>query len=210
MFPQTPSRSIQAPGTPAPVTGVVLAGGLGRRMGGVDKGLQLLDGRPLVTWVLQRLVPQVSEILVNANRNREAYAAFGHCIVEDRIGGFAGPLAGMHAGLLEANHELVAFVPCDTPFLPDDLVTRLLSPLADENVELSVAKTGARTHPVICVARKRLLANLAAFLDKGGRKVDAWQATLNVKDVAFDDQPDSFRNLNSSEDLRAIEREPRS
>jgi molybdopterin-guanine dinucleotide biosynthesis protein A len=90
------------------------------------------------------------------------------------------------------------------------MVTRLLSPLADENVELSVAKTGAQTHPVICVARKRLLANLAAFLDKGGRKVDAWQATLNMREVAFDDQPDSFRNLNSSEDLRAIARESRS
>ena len=187
------------------MTGVVLAGGLARRMGNVDKGLQLLEGRPLVAWVLQRLAPQVGEVLINANRNRDVYVTFGHRVVEDRIGGFAGPLAGLHAGLSEAKYEQVAFVPCDAPFLPEDLVARLAAPLKDERVDLSVAKTGTQPHPVICLARKRLLPHLAAFLDQGGRKVDAWYSTLRVTEVAFDDQPGAFSNVNTLADLRAAE-----
>ena len=174
-------------------------------MGNADKGLQLLRGKPLIAWVLQRLGPRVGEVLINANRNRDVYATFGHRVVEDRIGGFAGPLAGLHAGLSEAGHDWVAFVPCDTPFLPEDLVPRLLAPLANESVDLSVAKTGTQAHPVICVARRRLLPHLAAFLDHGGRKVGAWYATLNVAEVAFDDQPDAFRNLNTLEELRTAQ-----
>jgi molybdopterin-guanine dinucleotide biosynthesis protein A len=201
--------STQHPGAPAPVTGVVLAGGLGRRMGNVDKGLQLLEGRPLIGWVLQRLAPQVREVFINANRNRETYATFGHRVIEDRIGGFAGPLAGLHSGLSEAHHALIISVPCDTPFLPEDLVSRLLAPLKDESVDLSVAKTGTQPHPVICLAHKRLLPHLAAFLDNGGRKVDAWYSSLNVAEVAFDDQPRAFSNINTLEELHAIERDPR-
>jgi len=191
------------------VTAVILAGGLGRRMGNVDKGLQLLDGRPLAAWMLQRMAAQANEILINANRNRDAYAALGPRVIEDRIGGYAGPLAGMHAGLAEASHDLVAFVPCDTPMLPGDLVSRLLEPLRDDRLDLSVAKTGLQAHNVICVARKRLLPHLAAFLQNDGRKVDAWFSTLNVADVVFDEQAEAFRNVNTIEDLKAIERESR-
>src|SRR5512146_1640213 len=107
------------------VTGIVLAGGQGRRMGGVDKGLQLLRGRPMVAWAIERLAPQVEEILVNANQNTEAYAKFGHRVVPDSVGGFAGPLAGLHAGLHAAAQPLAVTVPCDSPFLPLDLVARL-------------------------------------------------------------------------------------
>jgi molybdopterin-guanine dinucleotide biosynthesis protein A len=178
-------------------------------MGNVDKGLRLLEGRPLVAWVLQRVAAQTDEILVNANRNRDLYAALGHRVIEDRVGGFAGPLAGMHAGLSEAMHELVAFVPCDTPMLPEDLVSRLMAPLQDDQLDLTVAKTGLQAHNVICVARKRLLPHLAAFLDRGGRKVDAWFSTLNVAEVVFDDQAEAFRNVNTAEDLQAIERDSR-
>ena len=187
-----------------PVTGVILAGGQGRRMDNVDKGLELLNGRPLIAWVVQRVAPQVSEILINANRNRDVYAAFEYRVVEDHIGGFAGPLAGLHRGLAEAQHELVLSVPCDTPFLPEDLVARLAAPLDDEHVDLSVAKTGTQAHPVICLTRKRLLAHLAAFLDSGGRKVDAWYSTLRVAKVAFDDQPAAFMNVNTLGELRAV------
>jgi len=176
-------------------------------MGNVDKGLQLLVGRPLASWVLQRLASQADEILINANRNPEAYAAFGYRVIEDHIGGYAGPLAGMHAGLSAAKNKLIAFAPCDTPLLPEDLITRLLAPLQDERVDLSVAKTGTRVHPVICIVRKRLLPHLAGFLEGGGRKVDAWFATLNVVEVAFDDQPQAFSNVNTEEELRAIERD---
>ena len=187
----------------ATVTAVILAGGLGRRMGPVDKGLQMLDGRPLVSWVLQRLAPQAAEVLINANRNREIYGAMAHRVIADQIGDFAGPLAGMHAGLSQAQHEQIAFVPCDTPFLPEDLVSRLLTPLRNEGVDLAVAKTGTQVHPVICLARRRLLPHLAAFLERGGRKVDAWYSTLSVVEVDFGDQADAFRNLNTVEDLEA-------
>ncbi len=201
MAPRPPSPASFASVTS--VTGVVLAGGMGRRMGNADKGLQLLNGSALVSWVLNRFVPQVDEVLINANRNRDAYAAFGFRVVEDRVGGFAGPLAGVHAGLSEAKHELVAFVPCDTPFLPEDLVPRLLAPLANDSVDVSVAKTGTQAHPVICVVRRRLLPQLAAFLDKGGRKVDAWYSTLRSAEVAFDDEPGAFSNINTLGELRA-------
>lgn len=201
--------SVRASGTRAPVSGVILAGGRGRRMGNVDKGLELLEGRPLIDWVLQRLTPQVDEVLINANRNLDTYATFGHRVIEDRVGAFAGPLAGLHSALSEANHALMVSVPCDTPFLPPDLVSRLMAPLKDENVDLGVAKTGTQAHPVICLMRTRLLPHLAAFLANGGRKVDAWYSTLNVTEVAFDDCPLAFRNINTAEELRAIERAQR-
>src|SRR5438034_2627931 len=121
------------------VSGIVLAGGQGRRMGSVDKGLQLLHGKPMVQWVLERFAPQVDEIIVNANQNVQRYAAFGHRVVSDEVSGFAGPLAGLHAGLKAAMHPLVATVPCDSPFLPDDLVKRLRASLGDKDLE--VAKT---------------------------------------------------------------------
>ncbi|MDH4189882.1 MAG: molybdenum cofactor guanylyltransferase, partial [Betaproteobacteria bacterium] len=124
------------------ITGIVLAGGQGRRMGGVDKGLQPLRGKPLVQWVIERLAPQVDEILVNANQNVEAYAGFGHPVVADDLGDFAGPLAGLHAGLKAARHALAVTVPCDSPFLPLDLVARLRDALGKHRADLAVAKTG--------------------------------------------------------------------
>jgi len=182
------------------VTGVVLAGGLGRRMGGVDKGLQDLRGRPMVQWVLERFAPQVGEIVINANQNRERYAAFGHKVVADDIAGFAGPLAGLHAGLKAASHELVATVPCDSPFLPLDLVPRLQESLNDN--DLAVAKTGEQPHPVFLLTRRGIVENLESFLASGGRKIDAWYASLRVIEVSFDDQADAFRNINTIEELK--------
>jgi molybdopterin-guanine dinucleotide biosynthesis protein A len=181
------------------VSGIVLAGGQGRRMGGVDKGLVLLRGKPMVAWVLGRLAPQVSEIIVNANQNLDSYAAFGHRVVSDAIGGFAGQLAGLHAGLSQANHPLVVTVPCDSPFLPLDLVARLSQALGAN--DLAVAKTGDQPHPVFSLVRRSVLDHLAAFLRSGGRKIDAWYATLEVIEVPFDDQPLAFRNINTREEL---------
>lgn len=193
------------PGATPPVTGVILAGGLGRRMGGVDKGLQLLNGRPMAARVLTRLAPQVDEVLINANQNLERYALLGCRVAPDQLGGYAGPLAGLHCGLSEARHELVATVPCDSPFLPEDLVARLAAPLQDESVDLAVAKTGTQPHPVFCLARRRLLPHLSAFLQSGGRKIDAWYATLKVVEVAFDDEAAGFSNINTAEELRSAE-----
>ena len=121
------------------ITGVILAGGLGRRMGGVDKGLQNLNGRPLVQWVLDRLTPQVDTVLISANQNLLRYGEFGCPVVPDRIPDFSGPLAGLHAALSQSTSPLLATVPCDSPFLPADLVQRLHSALETEGAELAVA-----------------------------------------------------------------------
>ena len=184
----------------AAVSGLVLAGGLGRRMGGVDKGLQLLRGKAMVEWVLERLAPQVGEILINANKNLDEYRKLGHRVLPDEIGGFAGPLAGLHAGLKAAAHPLVVTVPCDSPFLPADLVSRLQEFL--EKNDLAVAKTGDQTHPVFALVRKSLLQNLEAFLVGGGRKIDAWYGSLAYVEVRFDDEADAFRNINTPEELK--------
>jgi molybdopterin-guanine dinucleotide biosynthesis protein A len=181
------------------VSGIVLAGGQGRRMGGVDKGLQPLRGRPMIEWVLERLAPQVSQVIVNANQNLERYEKYGHRVVRDEIGGFAGPLAGLHAGLKAAAHPLVVTVPCDSPFLPDDLVKRLTAALT--NHHLAVAKTGEQPHPVFALMKRDVRESLEAFLAQGGRKIDAWYAALKVVEVSFDDEADAFRNINTLEEL---------
>ena len=187
------------------ITGVVLAGGQGRRMGSVDKGLKPLNGKPLVQWAIERFAPQVNELLINANRNLDDYARFGYRIVADKIDGFAGPLAGLQRALEEAAHPLVATVPCDSPFLPADLVARLRAALAREGAQLAVARTGAQPHPVFCLCEKTLLDHLSAFLGGGGRKIDAWYATLKVIEVPFDDNVDAFSNINTQEELRTFE-----
>lgn len=188
------------------VTGIVLAGGMGRRMGGVDKGLVPFQGKPLVAHVLERLRPQVAEILVNANRETDTYAGFGYPVVSDAIGGFAGPLAGLHCGMTAAAHELVVTVPCDSPFLPADLVERLLQALQRHDADLAVAKTGDQPHPVFCLCRKSLLPNLTQFLESGGRKIDAWYAGLNTVEVPFDDEADAFANINTPEELTCLQK----
>jgi molybdenum cofactor guanylyltransferase len=189
----------------ADVTGIVLAGGQGRRMGGVDKGLVELAGKPMVAHVLDRLAPQVADVLINANQNGERYAAFGCPVVPDAVGGFAGPLAGLHAGLARAARDYVATVPCDSPFLPADLVARLLTALVGADAQLAVARTFDQPHPVFCVVRRDVLPHLEAFLTGGGRKIDAWYSTLRVVEVAFDDEADAFRNINTADELTAAE-----
>jgi len=187
----------------AGITGVVLAGGQGRRMGGVDKGLIVLDGKPMVAHVLVRFAPQVDEMLINANQHAAEYAAFGHRVIADAIGGFAGPLAGLHVALTHASKPLVATVPCDSPFLPSDLVTRLRHALDANDAELAVARTFDQPHPVFALVRRDVLDHLTRFLEGGGRKIDAWYATLSTVEVAFDDEADAFRNINTAEELSA-------
>ena len=188
------------------VSGIVLAGGLGRRMGGVDKGLQPLHGRPMIAHVLERLAPQVDEIVINANQNLERYGAFGHRVVKDEISVFAGPLAGLHAGLAAISHPLAVTVPCDSPFLPSDLVARLARALGSN--DLAVAKTGDQPHPVFALVRRTVAPNLQTFLAGGGRKIDAWYASLKVVEVNFDDEADAFRNVNTLKELGEIGTDP--
>lgn len=186
------------------ITGVILAGGLGRRMGGVDKGLQLLNGKPMVQWALERFSPQVDELLINANQNTEHYGSFGYPVISDQIPDFAGPLAGLHAALATASHPLIATVPCDSPFLPADLVRRLKAALDAQAADLAVARTFDQPHPVFCLCRRELLAHLTAFLASGERKFGRWYATLNAVEVNFDDEAEAFSNINTRDELNDV------
>ncbi|MEZ5613868.1 MAG: molybdenum cofactor guanylyltransferase MobA [Rhodocyclaceae bacterium] len=186
------------------ITGLILAGGLGRRMGGRDKGLQPFRGRPMVAWSIERLAPQVDALLINANQNLEAYAAFGHPVVPDRVQGFAGPLAGLHAGLTACETPLLVTAPCDSPFLPEDLVARLRGGLEAAGADLAVARTGTQPHPVFSLVRREVLDGLTGFLGAGGRKVDAWYAALKVVEVAFPDEG-AFANINTLDELNQLE-----
>lgn len=187
------------------ISGVILAGGLGRRMGGIDKGLQELRGRPMVAWVAAGLGTQVDELLINANQNLDRYGAFGYPVVPDQIPDFAGPLAGLHAALSAAQHPLVVTAPCDSPFLPKDLVSRLHAGLLAAGADLAVAKTFDQPHPVFCLCQRAVLPHLTEFLASGGRKVDRWYATLKVVEVAFDDEVEAFENINTREELARFE-----
>ena len=183
------------------ITGVLLAGGQGSRMGGVDKGLVELAGRPMAAHALARLAPQVDELIINANQNPSAWQAFGHPVFGDDIGGFAGPLAGLHAALVRARHPLVVTAPCDSPFLPADLVERLATALHAAGAQLAVAKTFDQAHPVFCLCRRDLAEHLGTFLAGGGRKIDRWYGSLKVVEVAFDDEEAAFRNINTRDEL---------
>ena len=185
------------------VTGVVLAGGRGRRMGGVDKGLIELDGRPLVAHVIERLAPQVAALIVNANQNGERYRSFGYPVVPDAFTGYAGPLAGLHAGMTAAGTPYVVTSPCDSPFLPADLVARLAAAFAAQRIDVAVARTFEQPHPVFSLAHREVLPHLDAFLHAGGRKIDAWYASLRIAEVPFDDEADAFRNINTAAELAA-------
>ena len=185
------------------VTGIVLAGGQGRRMGGVDKGLVDLAGRPMVAHAIERLAPQVATIVINANQNIGRYAALGFAVVRDDVGDFAGPLAGLHAGLGQVTTRYAVTVPCDSPFLPLDLVARLAAALTAGDAELAVARTFDQPHPVFALVDAAVRDHLGAFLSAGGRKIDAWYASLRVAEAAFDDCADAFRNINTRDELAA-------
>jgi len=170
------------------VTGIVLAGGQGSRMGGVDKGLQPFRGKPMVAHAVERLAPQVDELLINANRNPEAYAQFGHRVIADHATG-----------------ELAITVPCDSPFLPADLVARLRAALERDGADLAVAKTGDQAHPVFSLMKRGVHESLRQFLASGQRKIDRWYAVLKVVEVPFDDEADAFLNINTREELASLE-----
>jgi len=181
------------------ITGLVLAGGQGSRLGGLDKGLVEVAGRPLVAHVLARFAPQVDAVLVNANRNLDAYAAYGHPVVADTHADYPGPLAGIASGLGACRSPLLAVAPCDTPFLPTDLVTRLYATLDLHAAEIAVARVAGELQPVFALMRGSLGPALDAFLRGKRRKLLAWyeQHRLAVADF---DEPDAFRNLNTAED----------
>lgn len=182
------------------VAAVILAGGQGQRMGGADKGLLDYRGRPLVEWVRAVVAPQVDELLISANRNREAYAAYGHRVVSDTLPDYPGPLAGVLASMQSVTADWLGVVPCDTPHLPADLIPRLLAAARQAQVPLAVAADDARTHPTCFMVRTDQRENLVAFLAREERAVRHWQAGLPAITVKFDAA--GFANLNRPDDLR--------
>lgn len=188
---------------PAQVSGLVLAGGQGRRMGGRDKGLEPFAGRTLIDHALDRLRPQVAQLLINANRNLDIYARFGK-VVTDREGGYQGPLMGIWSGLCVADQPWVVVVPCDSPSLPGDLVPRLLAGRGD--CEIAVAHDGERAHPVVALLRRELAEDLGDALAAGERKIDRWYGRHAWCHVDFSDCPEAFANLNTEQDKARLER----
>lgn len=209
---------------PAPIprghiTGLVLAGGRGSRMGGIDKGLQTFHGAPLALRALQRLAPQVGATAVSANRNLPAYEAFGAPVWPDGIADHAGPLAGVLAGMERCAAPWLLTVPCDTPLFPHDLASRLAAALVEADAEIAMASAPAsaddgdaavmlRPQPVFCLLPVALHDSLARFLQGGGRKVGAWAAQHRTVRVPFDretDAPDAFFNANTLAELQTLE-----
>ena len=193
--------------SPENITAVILAGGLGRRMGGLDKGLQLIHGKPMVQHVMDRLQPQVGKVLINANRHLDDYKGFGAPICSDSISGYAGPLAGIHAALLQTNTPYLASVPCDSPLLPNDMVSRLSAAMSKHQADAAVVVTGnteqQQRHPVFLLLKSDVRSSLEHYLNNGGRKVDDWLASLSCVDVPFDDEA-AFTNVNTPEDIQAL------
>lgn len=183
------------------VAAVILAGGQGRRMGGVDKGLVDYRGRPLIEWALAGVTGHAGEIVISANRNLETYAAYGHRVVADTLSDFPGPLAGVLAAMETVTADWLGVVPCDTPHLPGDLIARLLGAAQRAQVPLAVAADDGRTHPSCFIVRTNQRADLAAFLARGERAVRHWHAGLPATTVTFDAA--CFANLNHPDDLQA-------
>ena len=187
------------------ITGVILAGGQARRMEGQDKGLILLNDKPMIEYVIESLKPQVGKLLINANRNHDKYSEYGLDIVPDEISGYHGPLAGMASSLNNTETPYMLTAPCDSPFIPEDLAQRLVTALESENAEISVAHNGERMQPVFCLMKKELVLSMNDFLNRGERKIDKWfnQHVLAIAD--FSDIPKTFDNLNTLEDIQAVE-----
>jgi molybdopterin-guanine dinucleotide biosynthesis protein A len=202
---------------PQDITGLILAGGRGSRMGGVDKGLQNFNGIPLALHTLMRLGPQVESVMVNANRNLSAYESFGSSVWPDASADFAGPLSGFLVGLERAETPYMLTVPCDTPRLPLDLAERLAEALVREDADIAMAaapetssdgQTETRTQPVFCLMKIEMSESLVKFMHDGGRKIDAWTAQHKTVVVPFDapsDDPLAFANVNTLNELQALE-----
>ncbi len=190
------------------ITGLILAGGRGSRMGGADKGLQNHLGMPLAMHALMRLSPQVGHMMINANRNLGAYESFGVPVWPDALADYPGPLAGFLAGLEHCETPYLVTVPCDTPNFPEDLVARLAQALSDNDADIAMASTtgpdGAQVQPVFCLMKSTLMESLVRFTQSGQRKIDRWTAEHRCVEVPFDDDA-AFFNANPSDELRQLQ-----
>ncbi|MDB5897194.1 MAG: mobA [Ramlibacter sp.] len=201
---------------PNEVTGVILAGGRGSRMGGADKGLQNFRGMPLAVFTLMRLAPQVGEVMINANRNLAAYESFGVPVWPDSLSDYPGPLAGFLTGLERCETDYLVTAPCDTPLFPQDLVQRLGEALEREDADIAMAAAReedgqVRAQPVFSLMKRELMESLVRFTHEGGRKIDAWTAQHRTVLVPFDregDDPGAFFNANTRAELHRLEQQP--
>ena len=187
------------------VTGLILAGGQARRMGGIDKGLIELGGRSMISYIIAALTPQVGDIIINANRNVSDYEAYGYLVISDDMDNYLGPLAGMASGLKQCNTDYIATVPCDGPVLVDCYVDTLISTAEKSNSKISVAFDGQRLQPVYALIHASLLDDLNDFLISGERKIDLWYAKHHFVKADFSDHKDMFTNINTPEDLETAE-----
>ncbi len=189
------------------VGAVVLAGGLARRMGGRDKGLILIGEQPMASWVVSAIRPQVHDIVINANRNHDAYESLGAEVIADRHSGHIGPLAGLSAAMHHLTTDYVFMCPCDSPFVHASIVSLLGEPCLDQSADICVAHDGERLQPVFCVAHRRCLESLDAYLASGERKIDRWYSTRNTVEIDCSNLADSFRNINTEEERLAAQHE---
>ncbi len=195
--------------SPDEITGLVLAGGQGRRMGGVDKGLQNHHGMPLALHALLRLSPQVGQVLINANRNLAAYESMGVPVWPDAMSDYPGPLAGILVGMEHCETPYLATVPCDSPQFPADLVSRLAEGLIAQDAEIAMAATreadgSVQVQPVFCLIQTDLLESLVSYLHRGERKIDRWTAQHRCASIVFDDAS-AFVNANTLGELQALQ-----
>ncbi len=182
------------------ITAVILAGGRGRRLGGQDKGLLELNGKPLIEHILDAVKPQVKTVIINANRNLDVYTDYTYPVVSDEMTDFQGPLAGFAAALSACNTDYIMTLPCDGPAVPADLANRLSKALIENEAELAVAHDGQRMQPVYALIPVSLLASLQKFLDAGDRKIDLWYAQHKVALTDFSDVMENFFNINTEKD----------
>ncbi|WP_439503728.1 molybdenum cofactor guanylyltransferase MobA [Methylophaga sp.] len=185
------------------VTGIILAGGEARRMGGNDKGLIPYVNQPLIAHVIHHLAPQVEQLLINANRNIERYQQFGYPVISDSLSGFQGPLAGMLAGMQMATTDYILTAPCDSPSPSPKLRQRMLESLLCSGKKIAVATDGKRIQPVFSLLHCELAEDLQKYLASGERKIDRWFKQQGMIEVDFSDQPESFTNFNHPEDLQS-------
>ena len=192
--------------SPQAVAGLILAGGRARRMGGEDKGLLNLRGKPLAAWSFERLGPQVDELFISANRNQSRYQTLGAQVITDSVEGFVGPLAGFLTGLAAATQDWLVTAPCDSPLLADDYVQRMLEVTQTATIDAVVAHDGVRLQPVFILLHQRVKPSLIDFLLSGERKIDLWLERVHWRRADFSSSPQMFLNVNTPKDLEDMEK----
>ena len=197
--------TVPAPTIRSQITAIILAGGQGKRMGGKDKGLVKFCNHSLIQSVIEKILPQVEHVMINANRNTAEYEAFGYPVIADAVTDFQGPLAGFMAAMNTVSSNYIVCVPCDGPMLSDKLVQRLYSQLERENTDIAVAHDGNRMQPVYVLISTHLKTSLQEYLQSGERKIDRWYANHKISIVDFSDIPETFININTRQERDSLQ-----